>query len=79
MATKKQKQEIPDNEKLYSSEEVMQILPCNKNTLTKLRRAGEIVFFKKGRFSFSYPKEQFTLDYMLKKKEQQSKHSLKKK
>ena len=73
-----EKASVPSIEKHYSSTEVMQVLNCNKNTLTQLRAKGEVVYFKKGRFSFTYPKEQFTLEYLLKKKEQQKKLALKK-
>lgn len=71
-----EKASVPEIEKHYSSAEVMQVLNCNKNTLTRLRATGEVVYFKKGRFSFSYPKAQFTLEYILKKKEQQKKIAL---
>ena len=62
-----------------TSKEVMQIINCSKNHLTKLIRNGELVYFKKGNFSYSFPPEQFTLEYIQKKQEQKkSKLGLKK-
>ena len=53
-----------------SSREVMQTINCSKNHLTKLIKTGELVYFKKGKFSYSFPREQFTAEYIRKKAEE---------
>ena len=53
-----------------TSQEVMQVLNCSKNHLTKMIRNGDVIAFRKGKFSYSYPPEQFTLEYITKKQEE---------
>jgi hypothetical protein len=60
-------EDITDRLRHLTSKEVMKVINCSKNQLTKLVRNGEIIVFKKGKFSYSFPPEQFTSDYIRKK------------
>ena len=53
-----------------TTQEVLQVINCSKNHLTKLIKTGEVIAFKKGKFSYSFPREQFTLEYIRKKAEE---------
>lgn len=79
MSTKKQKAVVPDSEIHYTSREVVKVLHTSFNHLKEMRDKGLVVYFKTGRCHFTYPKEQFTLQYIQKQKEQKPKYSLTKK
>ena len=58
-----------------NTQEVLEVIGCSKNHLTKLIRTGDIIVFKKGKFSYSYPREQFTAEYIRKKAEEKKSSS----
>ena len=59
-----------DSIKHLTTQEVLEVLNVSKNKLTDLIKKGEIIVFRKGKFSYSYPREQFTLEYIRKKQEE---------
>ncbi len=63
-------EDITDRIRHLTSKEVMKVVNCSKNKLTQLIRSGEIIAFKKGKFSHSFPPEQFTLAYIMKRQEE---------
>ena len=70
---------VPVEKKHLTAAQVQKLLPCSKRTLIKLRKAGDVIAFQKGRFSFSYPPDQFTAEYIQKKQAEKQKLGLKKK
>jgi len=69
---------VPTEMKHLTSAQVQKILHCGKNKLKPLRESGELIFFKTGRFSYSYPPEQFTAAFIKQRQSEKQNFGLKK-